>query len=55
MTSLNIYIMKNIILSFKLAPNPTRDNHQTTVESTGLSPIQAAFNAFDSLAWYWPT
>ena len=51
MTSSNkyiyIYIMKKVILTFKLEPNPKEDNHQITVESTQLTPIQPTFTAFE--------
>ena len=50
MTSSNIYIMKNEILTFELAPNPTGVNYQITVQSTQLNTIQATFTTFDSPA-----
>ena len=42
--------MKYVILTFLLEPNPTRDNHQISVESTQFKHIQSTFKAIDSPA-----
>ena len=42
--------MKYVILTFYLAPNPTTINHQISVASTKLTPIQDTFKAVDSPA-----
>ena len=50
MTNSNIFIMKYIILTSLLEPNPTRDNHQISVESTQFNNIQCTFKASDPRA-----
>ena len=48
MTNSNIYIMKYVILIFKLAPNATGENHQIRLESTQCEHIQCTYKTSDS-------